>query len=48
MFPDHENNICFFVRKLFFVAEFATIVSMVDWCKNADTENRIFVVEVLT
>jgi hypothetical protein len=48
MFPDHENSIWVFVRKLFFVAEFATIVSMVEWCKNADTENRIFVVEVLS
>jgi hypothetical protein len=44
----HENNVWVFVRKLFFVAEFAAIVSMVDWCKKADTENGIFVVEVLT
>jgi len=36
------------MRKLFFVAEFVTIVSMVEWCRNADTENRIFIVEVLT
>jgi hypothetical protein len=43
-----KNSIWVFIRKLLFVAEFAAIVSVVDWCENADTENRIFVEKVLT
>jgi len=30
IFPGHKNNIWVFMRKFFFVAEFATVVN-VDW-----------------